>query len=339
MTVRIFITGATGYIGGTVLTSLLEEHKGKYEIKALVRDMDRARKLSEVGVEPILGSLDNWQTLSKAASEADVVINAADVDHLGAVRALAEGLSKRGPLANGQPPILLHTSGTGVLLDHAQGRYASPKVYRDTVMKDIHSLPPEQMHRTVDMAVFDAGRSGKVTTTIICPPLIYGLGTGPFNRHSQQLPMMILAATKKGKAVFIGKGANIWSNVHVKDLADGYLLLLDKLLDGTAPVNDEGYYFCENGEHTWRWLAYEIARSLYTSAEVGDGRPHPVSDDEVVDVFGTAMAWQVLGGNSRSRAEKLRNLGWSPKCHSLAETVDPEVRSVLTEQVKRAIEK
>ena len=79
MPTQIFLTGATGYIGGSILSALLARSKGKYEIRAFCRDQDRARKLSQMGVTPILGDLDNWGVLSKSASDSDVVIHAAAI--------------------------------------------------------------------------------------------------------------------------------------------------------------------------------------------------------------------------------------------------------------------
>jgi len=74
-TTKFFLTGATGYIGGTVLDRFLRHPSASsWSFTALVRSKEKAAKLKEAGVTPILGSLADLDLLEKAASEADVVI-------------------------------------------------------------------------------------------------------------------------------------------------------------------------------------------------------------------------------------------------------------------------
>jgi len=72
---KFFITGATGYIGGTILDRLLSHPSASSgSFFALVRSEEKAKKLKEAGITPILGSLSDLDIIEKAASEADVVI-------------------------------------------------------------------------------------------------------------------------------------------------------------------------------------------------------------------------------------------------------------------------
>lgn len=68
----VFLTGATGYVGGACLTRLLEE--GSFEVTALVRDAAKAKKLNVLGVSTIIASLDDSAPLVAGAAAADVVI-------------------------------------------------------------------------------------------------------------------------------------------------------------------------------------------------------------------------------------------------------------------------
>jgi len=74
----LFLVG-TGFIGGTLLTSLLKE--GKHEISALSRSEDKANKLKELGVRPVMGSLDD-EILVEESAKADVSILLAVVSHI-----------------------------------------------------------------------------------------------------------------------------------------------------------------------------------------------------------------------------------------------------------------
>jgi hypothetical protein len=108
---KIFISGASGFIGGTVARRLLD---AGYSIRGLVRDAGKAEQLEALGIEPVVGSLEDSDLLVREARSADGVINAADSDHLPAIEALVEGL-------RGSDKPLLHTSGSSVIGDDARG--------------------------------------------------------------------------------------------------------------------------------------------------------------------------------------------------------------------------
>ncbi|WP_211215368.1 NAD-dependent epimerase/dehydratase family protein [Actinoalloteichus spitiensis] len=97
---RVFLTGSTGFIGGSLATELL---RSGHEVVGLTRSPAAVKPLAELGVEPVVGSLDDPVLLAREAARADAVINAADSDHHGAVVALSEALA-----GSGKP--LLHTS-------------------------------------------------------------------------------------------------------------------------------------------------------------------------------------------------------------------------------------
>ena len=117
--------------------------------------------------------------------------------------------------------------------------------------------------------VYRMNRSIEMLTCL--SPLIYGIGTGLFNRTSIQLPTLIRAALKRGKAEMIGPGESTWDHVHISDLVDGYIVLLDQFLAAYGPntsanaqispyltTGREGYYFAENGRHSTRRI--QLAR-------------------------------------------------------------------------------
>jgi hypothetical protein len=102
--------------------------------------------------------------------------------------------------------------GTGVLVDDAKGERPSDRIYYDTKADDIDTLDPEAPHRPIDLVIRSATNEleGKAKITIILPPLIYGLGSGPFNRLSIQVPTLIRSAVKRGFAPVVGQGKNLW---------------------------------------------------------------------------------------------------------------------------------
>jgi uncharacterized protein YbjT (DUF2867 family) len=116
----IFLLGATGYIGGTVLAQLLAD-KNKYTITTLSRSPERTKLLEKEGITAIQGSLSDLEILEKEAAANDVTIHCADADDLPAVQAIIKGLRKGGRRRNGEKRVYIHTSGTGVLADDARG--------------------------------------------------------------------------------------------------------------------------------------------------------------------------------------------------------------------------
>ncbi|WP_162601017.1 NAD(P)H-binding protein, partial [Paraburkholderia sp. C35] len=98
---NIFITGASGFIGGSIAAGLV---RAGHRVTGLIRNPDHAAELKRLGIEPIVGTLDDRDLLIAQAKAADAVINAASSDHRGAVEALIEGLA-------GSNKPFLHTSG------------------------------------------------------------------------------------------------------------------------------------------------------------------------------------------------------------------------------------
>jgi uncharacterized protein YbjT (DUF2867 family) len=107
---RILVTGATGFIGGSVVDRLLAHpDRSSFEIVLFLRDGEKAQKLeAQFGVKTVLGSLDDAKKIEDAAVEADLVINMADVDHLPAAQAILRGLKRRYE-ATSKVSALIHT--------------------------------------------------------------------------------------------------------------------------------------------------------------------------------------------------------------------------------------
>ncbi|KAJ6447427.1 hypothetical protein DFH09DRAFT_1241731, partial [Mycena vulgaris] len=85
---NFLLTGATGYIGGAVLTRFLAHpHADTFHFTVLVRDPKKAARFEELGVHAVVGSHSDAVLMEKLASEADVIIATADCDDLGAAQA------------------------------------------------------------------------------------------------------------------------------------------------------------------------------------------------------------------------------------------------------------
>ncbi|KAI0822502.1 NAD-P-binding protein [Trametes gibbosa] len=338
--INIFITGATGYIGGSVLERLLKHpDAANFNISALVRSADKAKVLeTQFGVKAVVGSHADFDKLEALAKEADVVLSCADSDDLPAMEAIFKGIKARFE-RTGIKPILIHTSGTGLITDEAKGLFATEKIWHDSRPEEIGSLPDDAFHRNVDLPIVTADKEGWLLGYIVLPSTIYGLAsgklfeTGHFNRRSAQIPLLIKMSIARGQAGMVGQGKAIWNSVHIDDTADLYLVVFNAALAGreNVPHGRDGMYYAENGEHTWYDLCKTIAKEL-SSYGVGTDKPTTFSDEELLNAVGNlAAANLALGSNSRARGEQARKLGWKPKytTEDLFKSIKAEVETSL----------
>lgn len=296
---NLFITGAGGYIGGSLSTALLA---AGHHVRGLTRDAATARRLAASGIEPVTGSMDDADLLAHEASIADGVINTASADHPAAVQAFIAGLAE-----SGKP--LLHTSGSSVIGDDARGARLSAQVFDEDTPLAVH--PMKQARRDIDLMVLGAAEQG-LRSVVICPSNIYGVGRG-LKRDSVQIPFLATNARQHGVVQIVGAGLNVWSNVHIDDVVDLYLLALEK-----APAG--AFYFAENGEASFGAIGTAIARRL--------GLPgvESLSAELAAQRWGEARAWFSLGSNSRVRSARARReLGWAPRHASVIDWIEREM--------------
>lgn len=294
---KIFVTGASGYIGGTLSQRLVNQG---HQVHGLVRSPEKAKLLDQKGIVSVLGTLDDSAILRKAASEADALVNAASSDHRVAIETLVDALSRS------EKP-LVHTSGSSIVYDDARGDFESPKIYHDDSY--IQPLPIRQDRVAIDRFLRTAGISLGIRAIVICPTTIYGAGRG-LKKDSDQIPRLIKKSKERGAGVYIGQGINRWSNVYIDDLIDLYLLALEKAPSGS-------FFFAENGEESYKRIAESISRSLGFG---GKTESWPLAD--AIAEFGESIR-SSLASNSRVRATNARRLlQWSPKGPPLLEVIE-----------------
>ena len=295
---KVFLTGATGYIGGTVAVALIA---AGHEVVGLVRPEKQSLEdaLKAKGIKPVFGSLDDNALLTDMANETDAVINAANVDHRGSTETFLSAL-------NGTNKPYIQTSGSGITADMAGGEPTEAIFEDDDV---IIPLPARAARIAINNYVLAAAANG-IRTAVIAPPMIYGQGTG-LNPNSIQVPAMIKVAKKSGAAKYVGRGENRWSNVHVEDLADLYVAVLER---GQAGA----FYYAENGENSLREVAMAISRML------GYGnRAESLTVPQAIMEYGELMTNLSFGSNSRVRARRAHEeLGWFGKRASLLDDIE-----------------
>src|SRR5579884_1940167 len=227
---RIFLTGATGYIGGAVLDALV---RGGHDVTALVRTSEKAKRAANRGAHPVIGNLAEPESYKGAAEAQDGYIHAAfdskanggpAVDRI-AIDALIAAAKRPRTSGAATPPrrFIIYTSGVWVL-----GKSPEPAT-EDSPINPIAMVAfrPEHERRVLEAA------SDQLRTIVVRPGVVYGGGSGIVGE--------IFKSASNGLVRVIGDGNNHWPCVYDRDLADLYARLAGR--DDAAGVyhaNDEG---------------------------------------------------------------------------------------------------
>jgi nucleoside-diphosphate-sugar epimerase len=292
---RIFLTGANGFIGGAAASALIA---GGHRVRGLVRDAAKADAVRAHGVEPVIGSLDDAALLRAEAAASEGVVNAANSGHRGAVETLIAGLA-----GSGKP--LVHSSGTSVIADRAMGEPSDRVFHEDTPIEP----EPERVARVaIDRLVL--GASG-IRSVVLCNSMIYGHALGP-PAQSVQIPALVQQAKTSGVVRYIGRGLNRWSNVHIADVAALYVLAIEK-----APA--ASFIYVESGEEALG----EVARAI--AARLNLGAAQSWRAEAAMDFWGREKATFSLGSNSLVRSNAAAGFGWTPKHRSITDWIAREL--------------
>jgi nucleoside-diphosphate-sugar epimerase len=220
---RVFLTGATGFIGSAVAAELID---AGHTVLGVARTEEGARTLASRGVEPHRGDLTDHDSFISGARACDAVIQCAFIHDFSrfaenieieknTLTAMLDALA-----GSGKP--FIATSGVAML---APGRIATED---DT--------PQRHGRGETEALVREGAGRGLKTAVIRLPPITHASGDGGF------LPMLVEVAREKGVAAYISDGANRWPAGHRLDAAHLYRLALEKGEPGAAyhAVGDEG---------------------------------------------------------------------------------------------------
>ena len=284
---HIFVTGASGFIGRTLLTELLS---AGHTVTALARSPSSVQTITSLGAAPHPGSLTDTASLTSGAAAADAVIHLAFVHDFSnfaasvetdkaAIAALAAGL------AGTQRPLIV-TSGT-LLLPHG-------RVGTEDDAYDASTGPLAVRGQSEEFAEGLAREKGVRSVVVRLAPVVHGEGDIQF------MPAIIASARENRESAYVGEGLNRWPATHVRDAAVAYRLAVEQ----KVPAGSVLHVVAEGGVR-FRDIAEIIGEKLGVpvTSKVGE---------EVGSHFGWVSA--VAGIDNPVSSEKTRGiLGWTPK--------------------------
>jgi nucleoside-diphosphate-sugar epimerase len=285
---RVFLTGATGYIGTAVLEALL---RAGHDVSALVRSGGAAASIVRRGARPVTGDLRNAASWLEAAGGHEAYVHAAfDASPQGPALEAQTVEALLGLAAASAPATFVYTSGLWVLGST-----------REPATEDAPVEPPELVawRPGVERQVLH-GQPAGVRPVVIRPGIVYGGARGIISE--------MLTSADNGLMRIIGTGENHWPVVYDRDLADLYVRVLG------APEASGLFHATDESEDTVRTIVESIAAHAPAKPEVrympiAEARKKrgPIADALVLD--------QIV------RSPRARALGWTPTLGTLTRNV------------------
>ena len=292
---KVFLTGATGYIGSVVVERLLA---AGHEVTGLARSALAARKLEDAGARSWPGDLHDAESIQRAAREADGVIHMASTGGPDARQADEQTIAAILRAINGTGKPFIYTSGVWVLGNT-----------KDSVADEETPLDPTPLvawRPAVEERVLASAAHG-VRSIVLRPAMVYGRDGGIIGE-------MVEAGRRKGVVRFVGTGENRWSLIHVEDLADLYVKALEKAPAGTLLMvaAGESMRVRDVAEAAGRAVGAHVRVESWPIEQARE-RLGPYADALVLD-------------QQVSAAKAMRLLDWKPQAPSLLEELAQDAK-------------
>jgi nucleoside-diphosphate-sugar epimerase len=278
---KVFVTGATGFIGSAVVQELIQ---AGHQVLGLARSDSAARSLIAAGAQVHRGSLEDVESLRTGAAAADGVIHLGFIHDFNNYASAAEkdrrAIETVGAALAGSDRLLIVTSGT--MLAQRQGPLAREQ-----------DPPNPGFPRKSEEAALTMASRGVRVSVLRLPPSVHGDGDHGF------VPALIGIAHKKGVSAYVGDGLNRWPAVHRLDAAHLYKLILEK-----APAAATFHGVADEGIPV-REIAQVIGQQLNVPVVAK-------SREESAAHFGWIGHFFSLDNPTSSRLTQ-EQLGWQPK--------------------------
>lgn len=330
----LFLVGP-GLIGSSLLVKLLSTRKD-LDLYALTRRTDQASQLKSLGINPIQGSLSDHDLIAEWSRKADIIIHSASADDDAGAFAIVDGIQSRDK--NAGKVIYIQTSGNDELVRSRLDLKESGTISDTWTDEQIDArIQSDAYHRHVDgplrQRLFnqESERKYNAVTAIMMPPLIYGIGSEPFNRISIQTPMLTQYMMQNGAFTLPASHEAGWNAVWVHDLVDAYVLLLSDLEKATPGQRTSHYVFPAEAE-PFKWKEHfdavvsQLKEAGHPSAKSVRELKGPEEFEELIggkeNPYGPCFRQLVYGQhNSYTRPEYLQSFGFTHKAKGVIDSI------------------
>ena len=294
-TMRVFVTGSTGFVGTAVVRDLLT---AGHTVLGLTRSDKGVEQLEAQGAEPLRGTIDDLATLGTAAASCDATIHLAFVhdfaDFAGACatdRAAITALGEALATAGGNRALVI-TSGTMMLRHGLLG---------DEDDEPDMGNPVAATRGASEPLCLEYAKRGVRASVVRLPPTTHGPGQSGFTG------ILVGLAMQKGVAAYVGDGQNRWCAGHRDDAARLYRLAVEKAEPGSIfhAVGEEGVPLKD--------IATEIGKQLNIPIV-------SIPSEKVEDHFGW-FQFGAMADNVASSTKTRERLGWTPTSQTVIEDV------------------
>ncbi|KAE9365195.1 NAD(P)-binding protein, partial [Stipitochalara longipes BDJ] len=329
----ILLFGATGLMGSHLVAALKKKHP-TFPLTVYVRDTSTELHeylSNKIGVDKIIkGDFSETGKISKLASDHDVVINCGSSWDMGLTNAIIAGLVTKYDEGRGKGR-LIHVSGTGNFVDgRKDGKYAGPgagdsKVWNDDDEEDMKQINTGMLNGGPDVAVLEAGKSGKLNTYIIFPSGVYGHSLGPVSGKALGVIQLLykLQAEQLGFVPYVGEGSSLFQSLHVEDFPPFVLQVLDESLKTDTPKESvyARCYIASSQSTPWKLVSPAFARLLHAQGIVDSPEARSVPLEEA----GEGELPNLQAGSMLFKNERAKRLGFKPVKEDVLEFLDKEL--------------
>ncbi|EPS26122.1 hypothetical protein POX_c04505 [Penicillium oxalicum] len=339
MSANIFITGACGYIGGSIVASFTRVESGLLQdatIHAAVRSEEQAESLADLNVTVVRIDLSNPYALAgyMTRNDVSVVIHTATSIDGDIAHNLIEALKRRRD-ANGKKAYFIHKQNSGLsAFDESTGwpfghvKDIDPVYFLEKQCTDTYVM------REVDVLVAEQAEAAGLTGLIVMPSALYGRGTGTWNKRPSLFPTLIKAAIDNRQVYKSTRDIEVLLT-HISDLTGFYTLLVEAVLQKRAlPAGTSGYYFTVSHPARWWEILDQLAIALHARGLVDEPTTKIWPSDTV---SGAALEFPANGSqpmwDSSPKVTCVNKdlVGWKPAWDSeaLLQSIDEEIETWL----------
>ncbi|KAI1448839.1 NAD(P)-binding protein [Annulohypoxylon stygium] len=338
MAQNILITGAAGYIGGSVLSEFLSRTDSPIKatkLSAVVRTEEQAQKLAKLGVNVIEIDLSDEAAVTNAVlrNEIDMVIHTANSANWQLVSYLIKALGQRRKVS-GKETYFIHSSITTLFSEDGGWPYGQVKDSDPLLFEKDKEIGTAHPARKTNILTTELSKEQGVTSFIILVPVVYGVGSGEWRKLSVNIPAYTRASIERKVVCKFENNGNPPA-VHITDLVGLYALMVEKILQKEPiPSGEKGYYFATVHSAPWWEIMQRIADVLYARGLVKEPKVQVwPSWEEAADVLGFPRPFIRAIGSSKGDFVPVNayQLGWKPQWDQqrFLNSMEEEVQAVL----------